>query len=83
MSLKIVVFPLPGGATIMELYIVLFSISIISLNILVLQFFTSLAILIFKLDMYFIFVIFPFSITHEPVSPTLCPPFIVINPSHI
>jgi len=27
--------------------------------------------------------IFPFSITHEPAIPTLCPPFTVIKPSHI
>ena len=34
-------------------------------------------------DMYFTFVIFPFSITTEPVKPILCPPFTVINPSQI
>ena len=78
-SLNIVVFPFPGGATIIVLNIVSFSLSITSLKIFVLQFIISLAILKFKLDMYFTFMIFPFSITHEPAIPTLCPPFTVIN----
>ena len=57
--------------------------SIISLNTFVLQFKISLAILKFKLDIYLTFIIFPFSITHVPVKPTLCPPFTVIKPSQI
>ena len=42
--------------------------------------FICLAILKFRLDMLFIIFIFPSSITHEPVIPTLFPPFIVIKP---
>ena len=52
-------------------------------NMLLLQPIICFAILKFKLDMYFIFITLLFSITHAPVIPILCPPFIVMYPSHI
>lgn len=69
MSLKIVVFPAPGGETIIVLYIVLFSISIIYLKTLLLHPFICLAILKFKLDILFIFIILLFSIIAFPDIP--------------
>ena len=82
-SLNIVVLPFPGGETNNVLYIVLLSLFTISLMILSAHPFTSLAILKFKLDIFFKFTISPFSTIPVPTIPTLCPPFIVIKPSFI
>ena len=67
----------------MVLKIVSFSMSITSFSIGVDTSFICLAILKFKLDTLFMFFTLLFSITHEPVIPTLFPPFMVIKPSYI